>query len=159
MKTYRIYDRIPRDTLRCLGIPVDTFVQPWANISYGGQVRGTDIALKAVMTGEYREPKQGEWYISGAVPEAYLAPNDLGMKHHIAKLAKVRTIQTETVEVFDGEGTDVWMRAKGWEFDHSSSGHERWTRKSDGNTAFRQPYMTEQQWLAHKISKANEPKR
>jgi hypothetical protein len=30
-----------------------------------------------VETGEQQQPKQGEWYLSGAIPEAYQAPNDL----------------------------------------------------------------------------------
>ena len=30
-----------------------------------------------------RSPKKGEWYMSGAIPEAYQAPNDLSMKFFI----------------------------------------------------------------------------
>jgi len=36
-------------------------------------------------TGEYRPPKKGEYYISGAIPEVYQAPNDLGQSHVIAR--------------------------------------------------------------------------
>jgi hypothetical protein len=35
-------------------------------------------------TGEYRPPKKGEYYISGAIPEVYKAPNDLSQDHTIA---------------------------------------------------------------------------
>jgi len=35
-------------------------------------------------TGEYRPPKKGEYYISGAIPEVYQAPNDLSQDHTIA---------------------------------------------------------------------------
>lgn len=48
---------------------------------------------RAKWAGEYREPKKGEWYLSGAVIEAYRAPNDLTQKFHIAKLYKVRKVE------------------------------------------------------------------
>lgn len=38
-----------------------------------------------VPTGEFRTPKKGERYISGAIPVAYLAPNDLRTEYHIAE--------------------------------------------------------------------------
>ena len=44
----------------------------------------------AVYTGEKRPPKKGEWYLSGAIPAAYQAPNDLTSVYHIARLVKVR---------------------------------------------------------------------
>ena len=34
---------------------------------------------------DFRAPKAGEWYISGAIPQAYQAPNDLGIEFLIAK--------------------------------------------------------------------------
>lgn len=40
----------------------------------------------AVMTGEFRPPRKGEWYISGAIPAAYRARNDLSTPYHIAIL-------------------------------------------------------------------------
>jgi hypothetical protein len=36
-----------------------------------------------VRTGEFREPRAGEWYLSGAIPEAWRAPNALSTKFHI----------------------------------------------------------------------------
>lgn len=35
-------------------------------------------------SGEKRCPKKGEWYLSGALGVAYLAPNELSMEFHIA---------------------------------------------------------------------------
>ncbi len=55
--------------------------------------------LAAVKTGGFRCPKRGEWYLSGATPEAYKAPNDLTGKFHILALVKVdrKTVVVETV--------------------------------------------------------------
>lgn len=36
-------------------------------------------------SGEFRQPKKGEHYLSGAIPEVYKAPNDLGMEFQIMK--------------------------------------------------------------------------
>lgn len=42
-----------------------------------------------------RPPRAGEWFLSGANVEAYLAPSDLGTPYHIATLHVVETsIQT-----------------------------------------------------------------
>lgn len=38
-----------------------------------------------IRTGEFRAPRKGEWYLSGAIPGAYCAPNDLPTQHHILK--------------------------------------------------------------------------
>jgi hypothetical protein len=55
--------------------------------------------IRAIRTGEFREPKRGEWYLSGAIAQGYKAPNDLNTKYHILKLVKVetKTFTTETV--------------------------------------------------------------
>ena len=66
MKTYPLADRIP-----------------YANIQ-------NQINIRAVMAGEFRCPKKGEWYLSGAMVEAYRAPNDLWTGYHIAKLVRVK---------------------------------------------------------------------
>ena len=56
-------------------------------------------SVMGVWTGEKRPPKAGEWYLSGAVIEAYRAPNDLTDDYHIARLVKV---ETKTVtRIFD----------------------------------------------------------
>jgi hypothetical protein len=36
-------------------------------------------------TGEFRAPKKGEYYLSGSIPMAYLAPNDLTQIYHILR--------------------------------------------------------------------------
>ena len=46
-------------------------------------------ATMARPTGAFRKPKKGEWYLSGAIVEAYQAPNDLTSAYHIAKLVTV----------------------------------------------------------------------
>ena len=45
--------------------------------------------LVAVWTGERRCPKQGEWYLSGAIAAAWRAPNDLSSEYFIARVEKV----------------------------------------------------------------------
>ena len=53
--------------------------------------------VKARRTGEKRPPKKGEWYLSGAIAEAYQAPNDLTHPEVIAELVTVtKTIETVT---------------------------------------------------------------
>jgi hypothetical protein len=49
----------------------------------------TGKSIMAMPTGEFREPKKGEWYLSGAIVEAYKARNDLTTKYWIAKRVKV----------------------------------------------------------------------
>lgn len=52
----------------------------------------------AVWTGEKRPPRKGEWYLSGAIVEAYRAPNDLTTPFHIARVVTVK-IETAIREV------------------------------------------------------------
>ena len=51
-------------------------------------------------TGEYRQPRNGEWYLSGAIPECYLATDDLDYPYWIIKIVHVQreTIYTEVEE-------------------------------------------------------------
>jgi hypothetical protein len=42
---------------------------------------------KYTMTGEKRAPKRGEFYLSGAIPEVYRAPNDLTTPYYIMREA------------------------------------------------------------------------
>lgn len=44
------------------------------------------VGVRAMATGEKRPPRKGEWYLSGAIVEAYRASNDLTSEFHIAKL-------------------------------------------------------------------------
>ena len=43
--------------------------------------------------GEFRAPKRGEFYLSGAIPEIYKSPNDLTLEFHI--FVKVDTPEKE----------------------------------------------------------------
>ena len=52
-----------------------------------------------VKAGEYREPKRGEYFLSGAIVQAYKAPNDLSQKYDIAK--KVNVKRYELFEIID----------------------------------------------------------
>jgi hypothetical protein len=56
--------------------------------------------VRAVWTGEKRKPRKGEWYLSGAIIEAYLAPARLDWECPIAKLV---TVQTRTVTTITGD--------------------------------------------------------
>lgn len=46
----------------------------------------TRANTRARATGEFRRPRKGEWYLSGAILEAYRAPSDLSAEFHIARL-------------------------------------------------------------------------
>jgi len=83
MQTYPIVDRIPRyskwyEILKEKGIriPVHRYSQK----------------IKAIKTREFRKPKKGEFYLSGAIPEASVAPNDLNNKFWIADLVLVQKV-------------------------------------------------------------------
>jgi hypothetical protein len=67
----------------------DFFVYPEKGIS-GLSVQKN---LRAQLTGEFRAPRKDEWYLSGAIPQAYRAPNDLTMSFYIVKIVKIE-IQT-----------------------------------------------------------------
>lgn len=42
----------------------------------------------ATPTGEFRPPKKGEWYLSGAIIEAWCASNDLQWEYWIARIVR-----------------------------------------------------------------------
>jgi hypothetical protein len=77
MKFYEVADPIPN----------------WRSIS---RIEANVGNIKAVKINEFRAPKAGEWYISGAIPEAYIAHSDYDpkAKYAIAKLVRTKTIQT-----------------------------------------------------------------
>lgn len=47
--------------------------------------------VRVEATGEFRCPKQGEWYVSGAIAEGWRAPSDLSTAFYIAALVRVTT--------------------------------------------------------------------
>ena len=44
---------------------------------------------------DYREPRKGEYFISGAIPELYKAPNDLSTKY--LTVTKIYPIKAKTI--------------------------------------------------------------
>lgn len=48
--------------------------------------------LRGKWTGEHREPRKGEWFISGSMPTAYRAQNDMAGKYPIAKIVRVEEV-------------------------------------------------------------------
>lgn len=47
---------------------------------------------RAVWSGEYRMPKAGEWFLSGAVVEAYQTQADMSVTRHIATLVNIKDV-------------------------------------------------------------------
>lgn len=41
----------------------------------------------------YRKPKKGEYYLSGAIVEAWIAPSDFGDKYLVIEFAEVEFVQ------------------------------------------------------------------
>lgn len=64
--------------------PLGDYVPHWPAV--------TQRDMRAVRTSDYREPKAGEWYLSGAIPTAYLAPNDLCTAYYICRLVRVESV-------------------------------------------------------------------
>lgn len=60
---------------------------------------GAPAEVRARWTGEKRAPRAGEWYLSGAIVEAWQAPNDLSTAFHIAVLVRPETTITRWVEI------------------------------------------------------------
>jgi hypothetical protein len=88
MKTFPLADAPNEDDRKQFGGAAFTWAQR-------GQNEG--IFLRAVMSGEQRPPRKGEWYISGAIPEAYRAANDLSSAFQIASLVVVQREIKETI--------------------------------------------------------------
>ncbi len=89
---YRLGDRPSRSDLDAIGWPKG---KPFLILPSVGIFPS---AVKAVATGEFRPPKRGEWYLSGAEVMAYKAFNDLNTPYHLARIALFKTVTTE-VEV------------------------------------------------------------
>jgi hypothetical protein len=58
-------------------------------------VIGSRRDVRVKYTGEKRPPKKGEYYLSGAIVEGYLAPSDLSYPCHIGTLVRVRLVEVE----------------------------------------------------------------
>ena len=86
---YRLADRPNRSELTAIGWPKD---KPFTVIH---SLNWSPSNVKAVATGEFRPPKKGEWFLSGAEVMAYKAFNDLNTPYHIARIALFKTVTTE----------------------------------------------------------------
>lgn len=52
----------------------------------------SDPKIMAINSHEFRCPNKGEWYLSGATPRAYKAPNNLSTRFYIAKIVRVEKV-------------------------------------------------------------------
>jgi hypothetical protein len=50
----------------------------------------SDSSIMAINSKQFRCPKKGEWYLSGALPKAYQSPNDLSTEYYIATIVRVK---------------------------------------------------------------------
>lgn len=87
MKTYELFDSLRPVDIRALRKPGDEWVEPrfsrlgqWAN----------GVRIRATRTNECRPPQVGEWYISGAIPQAYRAKGPMRSAYQIVKLVRAR---------------------------------------------------------------------
>ena len=91
-KFYRLGDRVPLVDRQALGAEdLSGFALSWEDDKKQGRF------IKAELVGEFRAPRAGEWYLSGTIPEAYRAPNDLSAEYHIMRLVLIerKTVITE----------------------------------------------------------------
>lgn len=80
---YPLVDMVPYSQLSLLGlnlVPGDVSFEELLRLQ--GRVR-------ARWAGEVRPPRKGEWFLSGALVEAYLAREDMTVPAHIANLVLV----------------------------------------------------------------------
>jgi len=88
-KLYRLADQPTSKESKALGV-LDKPCTDDPSVSLPAGMLGK-IQLRGVRTGEYRAPKAGEWYLSGAEPEAWKARNDLTSPYYILRLVRVKT--------------------------------------------------------------------
>jgi hypothetical protein len=50
--------------------------------------------FRVMAIGEYRAPKKGEWFLSGAIVEGYRAFADMSVRYHIGQLVEVEEVKT-----------------------------------------------------------------
>jgi hypothetical protein len=58
----------------------------------GARVRSE---VRGKMTGEFRNPTKGEWFLSGAIPEAYKANANMRCPYYILRLVRVANVTLE----------------------------------------------------------------
>lgn len=62
--------------------------QDYENLLLTGSY-GKKVTIRGVTTGEFRAPKKGEWFPSGAIPGVYKAFADMSGEYFICKLVRV----------------------------------------------------------------------
>jgi hypothetical protein len=99
MKTtfYPVIDRIPLEVYQQLGFERRPDERVWQSPSGILIGKFRVIKVQGIMTGEYRNPRAGEWYLSGAIPEVYLAKVDLSTPFHICQLVLTKTESVTTI--------------------------------------------------------------
>jgi hypothetical protein len=88
-KQFYVGDHVTNKEMKSLGIDTQ-------GMKIEEKMRIARQNIFGVPTGEFRPPRAGEWYISGAIPLAYRAAGNFSIKFHIAKLVILRKIVTET---------------------------------------------------------------
>lgn len=81
-KFYKVVDYVRHCDVSHLGLSIDEW-------------RAVKPYVRAVRTSQYRSPKAGEWYLSGAIPEAYRANKDLKDSYYICRLVLVEPVERE----------------------------------------------------------------
>jgi hypothetical protein len=102
MKFYPVADRLERADREALGLTNQETRGPLPSVGQPATVTGQNRDVKAVYAGEKRPPRAGEWYLSGARPAAYRAPNDLSSAYHIARLVLTETETVTRIKVITG---------------------------------------------------------
>ena len=89
---YRLTDLIPLEERKRLGVP-DVRLDLYNHGRDGNHIM-------AVRTEEFRAPRKGEWYLSGAIPTVWRAPNDYGetSRYWIMRLVIVERTTTRTLK-------------------------------------------------------------
>jgi len=78
-KLYRLADDPDEDEVKWFGIGTDKIPAGEVQRNY----------LRGIPTGEFRVPKKGEWYLSGAIPEVWKANSRSSSEHFIMRLVRV----------------------------------------------------------------------
>lgn len=82
MHYYQLAERVTLSERKQLGISMGVANLPSDCI-------GNRQYIRAICTEEFRPPRKGERYLSGAIPQAYVAPSDLTDGYHILRLVIV----------------------------------------------------------------------
>jgi len=98
-KLYRLADRMNRKERKRFNCD-DSPNAKYPSLYTGPAPEQRDgFYVMAILTGSVREPRKGEWYLSGARPMAYRAPNNLSTRYGILRLVKIKRSTITTYEV------------------------------------------------------------